>query len=382
MTLVAVALAGCAQLRSGAEGSPEAGTARSNDGGEAGREADAAQGNDAGAAGRDADAAAADASAGGPTDGGTPADGNGAPADAAGSEAALGEHEAGTGCGTSPNADRRFPQWPLPAVSPPTSEYAIAKDTVLDNTTGLMWERVPPVTNTTLADATTRCASLAAGGYGDWRVPTRIELLSILDYGQKGTLLNPNVFGSIEDPGYTTQLWSSSTDLLANAFGTEFLVDTAHSGTPADDPGAPYPSRCVRAGCASASTNRFSISGDTALDTITGVVWQRGSASAGMNSDDARTYCSTLSLGGQSGWRVPTIRELVSIFDETQLTQPLWDTTTFLVGSGTEVWSSTRAANLNTEAYYTVDFGTTATVLTEYAPSAGENVTDLVRCVR
>jgi hypothetical protein len=297
----------------------------------------------------------------------------------------AGSVEAGpTACMTTgATPDRRFVEWPLPPDSPPLGEYSVGKDTVLDNTTGLMWERVPPETLQPLADVTTRCTSLAAGGYNDWRVPTRIELLSILDYGQSGTLLNANIFGSIESPGYDTEMWSVSTYPLTSLDGQQFLVDTAYSFTMVDMPTGPYLSRCVRSGCISTAPTRFSVSGDTALDLITRVVWQRGTAPAAMTSDAAQTYCAMLQLDSMTGWRLPTIRELASIYDETQLTAPLWDTTTFSPANGTEFWSSTPDSKGPVGwQRYTMDFGSSSSIRTEDTPAAGTSVDELVRCVR
>jgi hypothetical protein len=297
----------------------------------------------------------------------------------------TGDAEAGpTSCmSTGTNPDRRLIQWPLPPDSPPLGEYSVAKETVLDNTTGLMWERVPPETDQTFADATARCSSLGAGGYTDWRLPTRIELLSIIDYGQSMTLLNSNVFGSVESPGYDTTLWSSSTYPLPNTAGQQFTVDPAHSWTGVDTPSAAHLSRCVRAGCVSTAATRFSNGDYTTLDTTTGVRWQRGTAPATMNSDDAQAYCAMLSLDGLTGWRLPTIRELGSLYDETQYTVPLYNTATFALASGDEYWSSTPDSKARVGwQLYTMYFGGDSSVLTEGTPASGTAAAELVRCVR
>jgi hypothetical protein len=297
----------------------------------------------------------------------------------------TGDADAGpTSCVTTgANPARWFAQWPLPPDSPPLGEYSVAKETVLDNTTGLMWERVPPEMDLTVVDATGRCSFLTAGGYTDWRLPTRIELLSIIDYGQSMTLLNSNVFGSVESPGYDTILWSSSTYPLPNTAGQQFTVDPAHSWTGVDVPSATHLSRCVRAGCISTAATRFSISNHTTLDTSTGVRWQRGTAPAVMNSDDAQAYCAMLSLDGLTGWRLPTIRELASIYDETGYKAPLYDTTTFALASGDEYWSSTPNSKEPVGwQLYTMNFGSDSSVLTEGTPASGTGAAAYVRCVR
>jgi len=61
-------------------------------------------------------------------------------------------------------------------------------------------------------------------------------------------------------------------------------------------------------------------------DTITGLVWQRDGAGARPGCaggttctwDEAQTYCSGLSLGGATDWRLPSVKELRTIVDFTQ----------------------------------------------------------------
>jgi hypothetical protein len=52
-------------------------------------------------------------------------------------------------------------------------------------------------------------------------------------------------------------------------------------------------------------------------DSKTGLIWQDNSAAkeTKMTWQDAMSYCSELSLGGYSDWRLPNIKELQSIVD-------------------------------------------------------------------
>ena len=55
---------------------------------------------------------------------------------------------------------------------------------------------------------------------------------------------------------------------------------------------------------------------DTVLDIGTNFCWQRNMSTAGtMNWTDAKTYCTGLSLGGHSDWRLPSRQELFTITD-------------------------------------------------------------------
>jgi hypothetical protein len=73
--------------------------------------------------------------------------------------------------------------------------------------------------------------------------------------------------------------------------------------------------------------NRFVVSDGMVQDTLTRLVWQQdgSGARAGCSGTGnltctwaaAKAYCEALSLGGLSGWRLPTYKELSSIVDFT-----------------------------------------------------------------
>ncbi len=54
-------------------------------------------------------------------------------------------------------------------------------ETVLDTSTGLEWQAIPFAESMKHADAVQACAELRLGGHDDWRLPTRAELLSLVD---------------------------------------------------------------------------------------------------------------------------------------------------------------------------------------------------------
>jgi hypothetical protein len=64
---------------------------------------------------------------------------------------------------------------------------------------------------------------------------------------------------------------------------------------------------------------RFVDRGDYVEDTLTRLLWQKdGTASGKKNFYEAAEYAKTVKLGGISGWRVPTAKELKSIFPATE----------------------------------------------------------------
>jgi hypothetical protein len=93
----------------------------------------------------------------------------------------------------------------------------------------------------------------------------------------------------------------------------------------------------------------------TITDNVTGLVWQKSHDSLTMWTD-ANSYCNSLSLGGQTGWRLPTVMELVSIanYGANSSTQPLIDQTYFGIDNY-YYWTSTPYL-LDPSYVWSVDF--------------------------
>jgi hypothetical protein len=70
-----------------------------------------------------------------------------------------------------------------------------------------MWQQVVPTTTYNRADAATYCPStLTLAGHSDWRLPSIIELASIVDLGQSNPSMNGTYFPSTP----ANWFWSSS----------------------------------------------------------------------------------------------------------------------------------------------------------------------------
>ena len=98
----------------------------------------------------------------------------------------------------------------------------------------------------------------------------------------------------------------------------------------------------------------------TVTDTSTGLMWQKTGSSTEMTWEQALAYCESLEVnatenpGGYSGWRLPTIKELVSLADFSRY-NPTINTTYFRNTVSSFYWSSTTNAG---NPYYAwgVDF--------------------------
>ncbi|QHG87962.1 DUF1566 domain-containing protein [Xanthomonas sp. NCPPB 1638] len=90
--------------------------------------------------------------------------------------------------------------------------------TVIDATTGLEWSATPVAKNVSHHAADTACATLELGGHRDWRLPTRQELLSLVDLTRHNPAIDTTVF-----PGFPSA-WFWTSDLCAWSSASAWYV--------------------------------------------------------------------------------------------------------------------------------------------------------------
>jgi len=225
-------------------------------------------------------------------------------------------------------------------------------ETTTDNVTGLMWQSSDdnytynwyeasgtPEATYNPSGIVNVCGDLSLAGYNDWRLPTENELQRIINYENNNPAIDQTYFPSTMNDGY----WSSTTHA--------FYVDEAwivDYGFPFVDYGSvsyvsktfSYLVRCVRG---STIGPFFTDNGDgTVTDTVTGLTWQQDDDDAVKSWEEALNYCEGLELPtGQTDWRLPNIKELRSIVDNTTHS-PAINLTYFPNTNFGDYWSSTH----------------------------------------
>jgi hypothetical protein len=132
---------------------------------------------------------------------------------------------------------------PVTSVSPPNSVYTVVADTVLDKVTGLMWQKSDDNIRRNWNDAMAYCWDLVlpAGGFTDWRLPGKDELVSIVDYGTYDPAINGSAFPGTNPSSY----WSAT----PNAFHSGIAWSVNFSKGQVDNRwSSNYYVRCVRRG--------------------------------------------------------------------------------------------------------------------------------------
>lgn len=134
--------------------------------------------------------------------------------------------------------DLEWANWPIPPGAP--TAYSTTADTVTDAVTGLVWQRNVPSGTYTWANAKTYCAGLALAGQTGWRLPTLIELESIVNDSRVEPAINVNAFPSTPSQWF----WSSSAG--ASDANYAWFVTFNLGEASRDIVGRGYRVRCVR----------------------------------------------------------------------------------------------------------------------------------------
>jgi len=143
------------------------------------------------------------------------------------------------------NPDSPWIGWRMPnpasAGLPNPSDYSpdAANEIVYDRVTGLFWQQSTSGQTYTWDEATAYCESLTQGGYSDWRLPWRIELVSLVDYTRTSPAIDP-VFPNTPN----AEFWSASiyVDVMDYAWAVHFAYGDSHTYTRSSS----FQVRCVR----------------------------------------------------------------------------------------------------------------------------------------
>jgi hypothetical protein len=228
---------------------------------------------------------------------------------------------------------------------PNHADYALQTDqTVVDNITKLTWEGVPSSSSDMAQSEAAKYCAQKDSSKGPWRLPTLLELLSLVDY----TVSSGPMISAMFPSRPAEKFWTSSRAACGGAQGwwVDFGTGTAH---PIDDiADAMFRVRCVRGAPPNCPAPRYSSPGDgTVHDATTGLTWWRTVEVAHyMTWSDATTFCPT-KLG--VGWRLPSTAELESIVDLTKQ-EPSIDQNIFPETPNAIFWTSAPQASDSTNS--------------------------------
>lgn len=207
--------------------------------------------------------------------------------------------------------------------------------------------------------------SVGLCGYADWRLPTVKELNSILHAGTPA--------GVDQSWFVNAESWSpywAATPSVSIRSGDGWVVGGAHGALP--ESRSEWRSSGVRlvrsawtvseSTCPSQPTaERFTLNGAEATDKTTGLVWAR--CAAGKSWDGftctgeslPMTYFGALQYARtQAGWRVPNVKELLSVVDH-GCAAPALDASVFPHNPSYFTWSTTPYRSFNSNFTWSVN---------------------------
>jgi hypothetical protein len=197
------------------------------------------------------------------------------------------------------------------------------------------------------------------GGYTDWRLPTLKELVFLADYGKYDPSINTRYFPNSDSSVY----WSSSNFTLDSdrAWGLGFYTGDSTNGT-YNKSDSRYV-RAVRGGQAGSLGHLVINDVETVTDSDTGLMWSQVT-DGGRIWAAALAHCNVLNAieyAGYRDWRLPTIRELVSVAAMDRY--PAKNTEYFQGDPDGGYWSSSANNGLSRDSawYVWFNYGTAST---------------------
>jgi hypothetical protein len=225
--------------------------------------------------------------------------------------------------------------WPMPnspssALANPQAYDTGVTGVATDTITGLIWQRDAQTLSTAdgaagIVDAANRyCAGLSLAGRTGWRVPTRIELVSILDF-TRYPALNTTVFPTTSGAFLvsSTVIALSSTDTLVTAVwtgggnnsaggGVSPLSESSSTTIPWELQG-PDAVRCVL-GQSTLPDPHYRVRDSIVFDNWTKLAWTLPTSDV-MLPSTLPAYCAGLAQAG-GGWRAPSVNELETLYGD------------------------------------------------------------------
>ncbi len=203
-----------------------------------------------------------------------------------------------------PGEDSDYPRHPL--------SYTISDSgkVTLDNNTKLMWERDSSRVWMDAVKAEQYCDGLELDGYDDWRLPLMKELFSIADLGNFRPAIDMDAF--LNMPRMSSGIWtfpkSDHPDHVWHVGFPDAHVMGQHTASA-------KLVRCVRADNGAAFHNNELVdSGNgTVTDKTTRLLWQQNLDYTRRDWDSAIQYCENMNFAGRDDWRLPNMKELLSI---------------------------------------------------------------------
>ena len=189
--------------------------------------------------------------------------------------------------------------------------FSSLSDVIVDNNTGLTWAKSPSSSEYTWDNRATPCNNLNGTNYGEksnWRVPSLLELQTIVDTSRYNPATNSNFGVSAR-----YDLWTDNA----------FEGNSSYSWSFSPYVGDSYPkytkTSTLKVLCVSGNKMEKGVFTSQTInnhiivtDSTTSLMWQKEYAT-GKSWQQALKYCEDSTYAGYSDWRLPNKNELASL---------------------------------------------------------------------
>ena len=220
--------------------------------------------------------------------------------------------------------------------------FTVSSNVVVDNNTGLTWEKSPSTDTYTWANRKKHCNelnSLNYAGKNNWRVPNPLEFLTIVDNSAFNPATNSNFTGMPTEN--STYMWTNN-EFKGNTTTDAYTFNLSYGTFFSSNKTNTYKILCVSGDeLVPATSSDFAKSGRIITDNRTGLMWQGENNVSRKTWQEALKYCEDLSYAGYSDWRLPNKNELASLVNYEKSEYPysyiqninsvnLWSSSTFM----------------------------------------------------
>ncbi|MFO0674179.1 MAG: DUF1566 domain-containing protein [Polyangiaceae bacterium] len=241
------------------------------------------------------------------------------------------------------------PHWRMPVDVPSSGDFVVDSDAgiITQKSTGLQWanhiladQDLPPDAGggyaATQAEARAQCSQATIGGLTGWRLPTRMEWMATVALDDYVVFPSPT-FKSNEYAGVAYMIATNDPTRLETYEGHyhnhTFIAGSNWGGGAIACVRTPFP---VAQTASAPPAGRFVVDTATVTDTVTHLVWARAWNQNALFKFQADDYCANLAsadAGNDAGvdagakpWRVPTVKEFASLWNEVTGLPPELDT--------------------------------------------------------
>jgi hypothetical protein len=200
------------------------------------------------------------------------------------------------------------------------------EEVVIDNNTGIMWQKYPSEEKYTFNNAVGYCADLEYAGYTDWRLPNPIELTSILEFGEKAPV-DTDYFPAIAEYEDEYHAWRTDYYMWGAASNPTSKTEAFNVYLPDNTKRTPnsgyfqkteeFHVRCVRGDAMKNNLTTWTAENgeEVLVETESGLMLNPATIVSSTLWNDALDSCENYEYAGYTDWRMANLYETFAFAD-------------------------------------------------------------------